>query len=144
MAEQSFSNHAKWVPAFHYFALPVLLLNLIATLVHVAQAGFSVMGLIAILTAIALVISLFLGRTFALGVQDRVIRLEERMRMQRLLPADLQPRIEEFTCPQLIALRFASDAELPALARRVLVDKITDAKSIKQAVQNWRADNQRI
>jgi hypothetical protein len=86
----------------------------------------------------------FLARLFALGVQDRVIRLEERMRYQRLLPEDLKPRIGEFTINQLVSLRFASDAELPTLARKVLDGKMIERKAIKQMVQNWRADYQRI
>jgi hypothetical protein len=76
----------------------------------------------------------------ALKVQDRVIRLEERLRYQRLLPADLQPRIDDFTVNQLVSLRFASDAELPALARKVLDDKIDDRKTIKQMIKVWRPD----
>jgi hypothetical protein len=72
-----------------------------------------------------------------------VIRLEERMRMRALLPADLQPRIEAFTVKQLVALRFASDQELPALARKVLDDKMEDQKAIKKLVTAWRADHQR-
>ena len=80
------------------------------------------------------------ARNFALTVQNRVIRLEERMRLERLLPEDLKPRIGEFTCGQLVAMRFACDAELPALARKVLTDNIQAGKTIKQMVQNWRAD----
>jgi Family of unknown function (DUF6526) len=94
--------------------------------------------------ALALLVLAFLARIFALGVQDRVIRLEERLRYQQLLPDDLNPRINEFTINQLVALRFASDAELPALARKVLDGNMTDRKTIKQMVQNWRADYQRI
>jgi hypothetical protein len=69
-----------------------------------------------------------------------VIRLEERLRYERVLPADLKPRIEEFTVSQLVALRFASDAELPGLARKVLDEKMNERKSIKQMVKNWRPD----
>jgi hypothetical protein len=79
----------------------------------------------------------------ALTVQDRVIRLEERLRMRSLLPADLQPRINDFTVQQLVALRFASDDELPGLARKVIDGKIEDQKAIKRMVTNWRADCQR-
>jgi hypothetical protein len=70
--------------------------------------------------------------------------LEERLRMETLLPDDLRPRIGEFTTGQLIGLRFASDEELPDLARRVLDEGLTDRKAIKQAVKSWRADHQRI
>ena len=95
------------------------------------------------LTAAALLLLSFYARQFAVTVQDRVIRLEERLRFQRLLPEDLKPRIPEFTVGQFVALRFASDAELPALARKVLTDNLTDGKAIKQLVQNWRADHLR-
>src|SRR5258708_30313282 len=81
-----------------------------------------------------------LRRLFAIAVQNRVIRLEERMRLERLLPADLKARIGEFTCGQLVAMRFACDAELPALARKVLADNIQGRNAIKQMVQTSRAD----
>jgi len=73
-------------------------------------------------------------------VEDRVIRLEERMRLEKLLPDDLKPRIPEFTSGQLVAMRFAGDAELPALARKVLTGNIKEGRAIKQMVQNWRPD----
>jgi hypothetical protein len=89
----------------------------------------------------AALIALFVnGRNSTLAVQNRLIRLEMRLRLAGLLPADLQPRISEFTVDQLIALRFASDAELPALARKVLDEKMNDRKVIKQLVKDWQAD----
>ena len=97
-----------------------------------------------LLVAIALILLALLARLFALGVQDRVIRLAERLRYQQLLPADLRPRIGEFTINQLVALRFASDTELPALARKVLDSQVNNRKAIKQMVVNWRADYQRV
>lgn len=152
MNEQNFSNHAKFVPMFHFFLLPALLLNLIWVVRSFfplqvnTMFGFRVfMGhLVNLMVAIALIVMAFLARTFALGVQDRVIRLEERIRYERLLPEDLKPRIGEFTINQLVALRFACDAELPALARKVLDAKIRERKAIKQMVQNWRPDYQRV
>ena len=84
--------------------------------------------------------TLFCARLFALAVQDRVIRLEEHSRYARLLPADLQSRIGDFKIAQIVSLRFASDAELPALARKVLNENLQDRKQIKQMVQNWKAD----
>jgi uncharacterized membrane protein YheB (UPF0754 family) len=90
--------------------------------------------------ALALVIFMFNARLFALRVQDRVIRMEERQRMSKLLPDDMKVRIGEFTPAQLVALRFASDEELPVLSRKVLNDKLTDMKAIKKMVQHWRGD----
>jgi hypothetical protein len=150
---QNFSNHGKLVPAFHFFLLPVVFANLIASLITAyrvfahAQSigpGLVVSVAISVLLAFALVVMATLARLFALGVQDRVIRLEERLRFQQLLTEDLKPRINEFTVNQLVALRFASDAELPALARKVLDSKLNNRKAIKQMIQNWRADYQRI
>ena len=99
---------------------------------------------LAVLTSIALIVLAFYARIFALTVQDRVIRLEMRMRLKELLPAALQPRIREFTRGQLVALRFASDAELPELAEKVLRDKIQDRAAIKQMVRDWEADHLRV
>lgn len=149
MSEQNFSNHAKFVPAFHFFVGPVLIANVVAHLYAFIKwfpqtPASMVAGFISVLTAIAILVLAFLARLFALGVQDRVIRLEERMRYQQLLPDDLRPRINDFTINQLVSLRFASDAELPALARKVLDSKINDRKSIKLMIQSWRADYQRV
>jgi len=149
MSEQNFSNHAKIVPAFHFFVGPVLIANVLAHLYSFIkwfpQTPASMLaGFIGVLTAIALLALAFLARLFALGVQDRVIRLEERMRYQQLLPDDLKQRINDFSINQLVSLRFASDAELPALARKVFDSGINDRKSIKQMIQSWRADYQRV
>ena len=94
--------------------------------------------------AVALFMIALFARIFALQAQDRVIRLEERMRLQTLLPNELKPRIHDFTMDQLAALRFASDSELPNLARKVLEDGIDDRKTIKQLIVTWRADYQRL
>lgn len=139
MAEQSYANHVKWVPTFHFFVVPVMVWNFVQSIVRVRH-GFSWDTVLGVFVATALLIFIFNARLFALRVQDRVIRMEERQRLARLLPSDVQVRILEFTPTQLVALRFASDAELPALAQKVLTDKITDQKTIKQMVKNWRAD----
>jgi Family of unknown function (DUF6526) len=136
---QSFENHAKFVPAFHFFVLPVLLINVISSIIHVFRV-FTIGSVIGFLVALALFVLAFCARTFALTVQDRVIRLEMRLRLQQFLPSDLLPRIPDFTVAQLVSLRFASDEELPELARRVLADKMNDRKAIKKLVRNWRAD----
>jgi len=140
MAEQNFANHARRAPGFHFFVMPVMALNFGWSIYRWKVAGFSLDAFISVLTAAALLLLMFYTRTFALTVQNRVIRLEERLRLERLLPEDLKPRIGEFTSGQLVAMRFACDAELPALARKVLTDKIQAGKTIKQMVQNWRAD----
>jgi len=143
MAEQNFANHTKMVPLFHYFVFPVLVVNFVASIVRLVHGRHWVDGTIGVLTAAALFLLCAYARIFALTVQDRVIRLEERLRYERLLPEDLKARIPEFTRDQFVSLRFASDAELPALARKVLTDKLTERKAIKQLVQHWRADNLR-
>jgi cell division protein FtsL len=149
--QQNFANHGKIVPAFHFFLMPVLFLNFASSvyLVHAtarhAGAAFPLLhAILNLLLAVALIILAFLARIFALGVQDRVIRLEERLRYQQLLPDDLKSRINEFTINQVVALRFASDAELSGLARKVLDSNLNNRKAIKQMIQNWRADYQRI
>jgi hypothetical protein len=144
MAEQNFANHAKYVPVFHFFAIPVFVTNFVWSLFRFWKLGLSFEGVFGVLLAAALVVLVFEARLFPLAAQDRVIRLEERLRFARLLPADLQPRIDEFTAGQMVALRFASDAELPALARRVLEEKLTARKAIKQQIKSWRGDYLRV
>ncbi len=141
--EQSFDNHAKTVPLYH-FGLTILVMSvLVYSLIQVFQ-DFSVDTLMMAVMAMALLGTTIFARIFPMGVQDRVIRLEERLRMKEVLPEDLQDRIEDFTTEQLIALRFATDRELPDLARRVLDESMADRKAIKQAVAVWRPDHQRI
>ncbi len=136
---QNFENHTRIVPPFHLVALPILALNLIWSIVRVIR-HFSFDAIVALLLAVALVIVAVFARVFALTVQDRVIRLEMRLRLAQLLPADLKPRIGEFTAGQLVALRFASDEELPELARKVLTDGIQGRAAIKKMVRNWQPD----
>ncbi len=140
MAEQNLSNHTKVFPPFHFFVLPILLINLGVQIYWLKVFWITFSGVFGVLMALALILGFLSARRFALSVQDRVIRLEERLRYQRLLPADLQPRIEDFTVAQLVSLRFACDAELPALARKVLDEKMQERKTIKQLVKNWKPD----
>lgn len=136
MAEQqNYSNHGRFFPPFHFFAAPVLLANFVWSIVRLKHLGYSPYAIFSVVVAAALVVTLLVARLMALKVQDRVIRLEERLRYQRLLPTDLQSRIDDFTVNQLVSLRFASDAELPGLARKVLDDKINDRKTIKQMIK---------
>jgi uncharacterized membrane protein YdbT with pleckstrin-like domain len=140
MAEQSFANHGKVFPLFHFFVVPVISINLGWSIYRLIVMGFSWDGLERVLLALGLALGFLSVRTMALRVQDRVIRLEERLRYERVLPAELKPRIGEFTVDQLVALRFACDAELPALARKVLDDKVSERKAIKQMVKTWKPD----
>jgi hypothetical protein len=143
MAEsQNFKNHSKYVPIFHFFVLPVLVVNVgwtIRSAIHV----FSPFAAFQVVLAFALLLGFATARRFALTVQDRVIRLEMQLRLERLLSAEMRARIPEFTVGQLVALRFASDAELPALARKVLDEKLTERTAIKKQVVNWQADHLR-
>jgi hypothetical protein len=136
---QNFANHTKIVPPFHVVVLGIFTINLGWSIYRIAHS-FSAESVISLLLAIAFILAALYGRLFALTVQDRVIRLEMRLRMLQLLPDDLRSRIPEFTVSQLVALRFASDGELPALARKVLDEKLTDRKAIKKMIQNWEPD----
>lgn len=140
MAEQNFGNHAKFVPVFHFFAGPVFLVNFIWSLVRLWHLGLTFAGIFGVIFAAALVIIAFEARLFALAVQDRVIRLEERLRYKQVLPADLQARTSALTIDQIVSLRFASDAELPDLIKKVLDEKLTARKPIKQLIKTWRPD----
>lgn len=146
---QNYSNHSRLDPLFHFFLGPVFILGVILSLVHFfAHLGHSDFhenfhaGLI-ILFAVALLVLVTKTRLYALKVQDRVIRLEERLRLTQLLPEPLRSRIPELTEDQLIGLRFASDAEVPTLVERTLKEKLS-RKQIKQAIVNWRPDNWRV
>ena len=143
MAEQTFENHGKFVPLYHYVTAPILLLNVLWSL-YLVVTGPSFDAVLGAAVAVALMFLFFFARVFALGAQDRVIRLEERLRLQASLPDDLRARVNEYSTDQLIALRFASDTELPELARRVLDEKIGNRKTIKQAIKTWRPDYQRL
>ena len=146
---QSFSNHTRLDPLFHFFIIPVFAIGVVFSLIHLfahlshSDARDNLHAALIILLAVALLTLVFKVRLYSLKVQDRVIRLEERLRLMQLLPEPLRSRIPEITEDQLCGLRFASDAELPKLAERALNEKLT-RKQIKQAVQTWRPDNWRV
>ncbi len=147
MAEQNYANHAKYVPGFHFLTLGILTINLIWSLVRLVSGVDGIPffdRLLNVAVAVALGLMAWYLRTFPLRAQDRIIRLEETLRLERLLPADLRPRIGELRTGQLIALRFASDAELPELTRAVLAGEVTEPGEIKKRVGNWRADHFRM
>ena len=136
---QTFENHTRIVPAYHMGAFGLLAINFLWSGYRVVRS-FSGDSVVALLVAVALLLIFFHARIFALRVQDRVIRLEMRLRLEKLLPTDLRPRIPDFTPGQLIALRFASDEELPELARKVLSENLTDRKTIKKLIKRWNPD----
>lgn len=143
MTEQNFANHGRFVPLFHFFVLPVLILNFVTQVYLGIKFEFAPARIISILVAAALFLGALYARMFALAVQDRVIRLEERLRYERVLPGELQARCGELTINQIVALRFACDAELPTLTRKVLDEKLTERKAIKHLIKTWRPDYQR-
>jgi hypothetical protein len=140
-APQTFQNHAKVVPAYHYFTFALVAVFLLHRL-YLLATGPSVDTLIGAAGALAIFMIFFWARVFALRVQDRVIRLEMHLRVLQLVP-DVAPRFGEFTVAQLCSLRFASDAELPELARKVLAEKLDDRTAIKKMIRDWQADNLR-
>ena len=139
---QSFANHVKYDPRYHFFLVPVLLVNLILAIYYLVRfpSLFSVWLLI---LALAAIVALSRMRVYALRVQDRVIRLEERLRLMSLLPEPLRSRVGELSTQQLIGLRFACDSELPGLVQRALDEKLSVA-DIKKSVVRWRPDYSRI
>ena len=147
MAEQNYANHAKYVPGFHFVTFGILVINLIWSLVRLFWVLPGVPfpdRLLNVAVAVALGLLAWYLRTFPLKAQDRVIRLEETLRLERLLPADLKPHIGDLRPSQLIALRFASDEELPDLTRAVLAGEVTAPGEIKKRVRSWRADHFRM
>ena len=140
---QTFKNHVRWFPPFHFFVLPALLINFLNAARH-AWISPSTGTALAWLVAGALFMSAVLSRVMTTTVQDRVIRLEMRLRLRELLPPDLQGRIGELTRRQFVALRYAGDAELPDLMRKVLAGSLKSQKEIKMAVASWQGDHLRV
>src|SRR6266852_9651718 len=140
MAEQNYANHGRNVPLFHFFALPMLIINFFWSIYRWKVSGFSLDGFESVVVAAALVLGFLSARIMALTVQDRLIRLEEQLRYERVLPEELRWRSDELSVNQFVSLRFASDAELPALMRKVLDEKLAERKAIKQLIKNWRPD----
>ena len=142
---QNLKNYARFHPPFHFFVLPMLLLNFIfsvyVTIRHWPEHWALHLWWIAM--SVVFFVMAGLSRGAALRVQDRVIRLEERLRLRALLPAEELSHIHELSIKQLIALRFASDEELPALVRKTLTQNL-EPKAIKESIVNWRGDYDRV
>lgn len=140
---QTYANHVRFHPPFHFFAAPASILLLILTIINVLRNYGRLDAWILLLIGVLFPVVVTLTRMNALRVQDRLIRLEERLRLQALLPPELLPRITDITERQLIALRFASDAEVAALAAKVLASNMAP-KEIKKSIVAWRADTFRV
>ena len=136
---QSYANHRRFVPGYHYVLSLIFLLNLLAAGWQLFKHPGVSTG-IAVLVAFGLIGLFYYSRIFPLHVQDRLIRLEERMRLAEILPPELAGRIGELTPSQLIGLRFASDAEVADLVRRILDGELTKPEDIKKAIKTWRPD----
>ena len=140
---QTYATHRRYIPEFHFFALPVLIANAIFRLWEFARHPGKDSGWVAVV-AVALAVGIWTARAMALRAQDRIIRLEERMRLERLLPPTMKERAAGLSTSQLIALRFASDDELPDLARRVIDGDLHGRADIKKAIRTWRPDDLRV
>lgn len=139
---QNFANHRRIVPLYHVGIFGILAINLIWRLVQLVRWP-SWPALLELAVAVALLGLSFYVRIFALTVQDRIIRLEMRLRLKEILPADLKGRINELTRDQFVALRFASDAEMPDLMREVLTNNIGNRDEIKRRIKTWVPDDLR-
>ncbi|MBZ5532423.1 MAG: DUF6526 family protein [Acidobacteriia bacterium] len=139
---QSFAKHTKWDPSFHFFVFPMLLINVIVVAYYLFRfPGLG--GTWLLVLSVALLVGAARMRNYATHLQDRIIRVEERVRLQSVLPEPLCSRIGELTDTQFVGLRFAGDAELPALVQRALDEKLSRT-DIKKAVTDWRPDHSRV
>jgi hypothetical protein len=140
---QNFGNHVRFHPPFHYFLAPGSAVLLILTIVNAVRHYERLDAWILVLMGLLFFVAVFLVRTNPLKVQDRLIRLEERLRLEDLAPADLAPRLDDLTEGQLVALRFASDGEVAGLAAKAVASNMKPAE-IKKAIVVWRADTFRV
>jgi hypothetical protein len=144
-APQTFKSHTRWDPVWHFFLMPALLLNIIFAIYVTVHHWPDHWGRCAWWIVMGVVIFIAVGkaRGHSLKAQDRIIRLEERLRLAALLPPGEVARYHALTESQLIGLRFASDAELPALAKRALDENLSQ-KQIKESINSWRPDYFRV
>jgi hypothetical protein len=144
-APQNYKNHTRFDPPWHFFIAPFLLLNVLFAIFlaihHWPQ--HRVLLIWYILLSIVLLFAVGRARMHSLTAQDRIIRLEEKLRFHALLPPDLLARSQALTVRQIIALRFASDDELPALVKRALDENLSE-KDIKKVIDKWRPDYLRV
>lgn len=140
---QSYVSHKRYLPGWHFFVLPVLVLEVLHR-AGIAIDDPSLHNLWMIVVVIAILAAAFFARRMSLTVQNRLVRLEERLRLNRLLGPDREHDADKFDLDQLIALRFASDDEVPHLVDRILAGELRTREEIKRAVQHWRPDHLRV
>ncbi|HLN99620.1 MAG TPA: DUF6526 family protein [Pyrinomonadaceae bacterium] len=143
MKTQNFANHTRWHPPFHFFIFPVMLINLVWSVVLFVK-GPDINSGWWVVVSLALLWLMLIVRTNSLRVQDRLIRLEEKLRYQQLLSPSLSEQARKLTSAQICALRFAGDGELEGIMTQVVTGKLTKPKDIKLAIKNWRADTFRV
>jgi hypothetical protein len=143
MAEQSYKSHRRYLPIYHFFVEPVLFLNIIAQLMYFYRYR-TLFKAWMVIVAVALMVLAWTARSMAVKAQDRVIRLEERLRLASVLPAELRERINELRPSQLVALRFAPDEELTGLVERCLSGELAKSDQIKREIGTWRPDTHRV
>lgn len=141
-SEQNFENYVRHDKLAYGYLATYLIAAICAIVGLFGDVRF--IGVAAFLTAAAGLLAGVNARGYGIMVQNRVVRLEMRLRLERLLDDEMQARIPEFTVPQLVGLRFASDAELPALARKTLDENLTKSNDIKRLVTDWQADHMRV
>lgn len=141
-SKQNLKNHARLDPLYHIILGLLLLLNLVYSIVHLVR-HFGISSAWFVVLSLAFIIVYIRLRTYPLKVQDRVIRLEERLRLQALAPNDWHPQIYRLSEDQLIGLRFAADDEVVALAKQALEENL-NRKQIKEHIRNWRPDDWRV
>jgi len=140
---QTYANHLRFHPLFHFIAIPIFTINIFVTLYFLIRYP-SVLHAWIFILSIALLASCFLARYYGLRNQDRIIRLEERVRLSSCLPDDLRARIGELSTGDLIGLRFCSDAEVVDAVRAVLAGEYKGRAEIKKRVKDWRPDTHRL
>lgn len=136
---QNYQNHVRRTPGYYNACGVILFVNILWSGYRLAT-DISTGNLVTFLVSVALLVAAIAARTQTLTVQNRVIRLEERLRFQQLLPPDAAARACALPINQIVALRFASDAELPELVNQVLAGQLAEPKAIKQKVANWQGD----
>lgn len=143
MKQQTYANHVRWYPLVHFVIMPLLVINFVYQAVRLFQEPSWDRGMWVLLCLVFILI-VFASRLQALKAQDRVIRLEELLRYRQVLPAELEQRARDLPAARLIAMRFASDDELPHLVTEVLDGRLARSRDIKQAIKQWRGDHHRV